>query len=734
MDLPSSTTKNPEYIGPSKPPDVLARNTPEPPQGRNGPEKTSNLRLRHENSQIEFAAIESSPYDLDALESQFLTTRQKEVKERQQQEAAAMFPDLRSSPGPKSRSLDQDLPKLYQDSRRVTRDQDLPEEMSSPILPPADPRMIDTFVGSSPTPRSNRHSTNRASRLEDPPSSPPAVACLTTVSRRTNTSNNPRLLAFERPRTPNSAQISDSNPEPEVPYQNPTKSTNETNDESDHKLELPGKVILNRDEDDSDIKLPGTSQSKDNAASDLDILPDAQPTRSSSKLILGGAASYVEKHQELHGKRALEDVAQKSPEPQSGQTTDELHDSKTQNRTIEVPYEQASVTSRSDQAMAELVSPDLDEQISAQIAMDMERALSQADLPSPDVSPTVAMTDDGKKKRKRGAGVPVRSSKRHKSRKPPAVQVVVERRQSPAIEEEEMYDCIVVASQIEKEAQNPLRSISKKQQSSISVPSSESFHSTTPASRKRKSSSPEHSAVENLPESDTKQPKKRKSDLIDVVADMADPPLSRKKRRRAISRSSEEDLNSMSNERLTRSSLTKAMSSTKTMGSHLSREDGTSTRSHQDRTVTAPLLYNTIEESSHSEHGTSELTDVPVRNNSISTLPCNELGAKREPESPSQLEGHSSPVHEISPHPALSTSSANGDTNIALETVSSEVEKSIKEDRSMPVTKEDLRTRLKLILRDAKHVTLDPTEALDLMSTWMEVGKELQEAGGRSTR
>lgn len=53
--------------------------------------------LRHNDSQIEFEPIESSPVP-ENQDSQLLTDRQKEVADRQRHEAASMFPDIRSSP------------------------------------------------------------------------------------------------------------------------------------------------------------------------------------------------------------------------------------------------------------------------------------------------------------------------------------------------------------------------------------------------------------------------------------------------------------------------------------------------------------------------------------------------------------------------------------------------------------------------------------------------------------
>ena len=55
-------------------------------------------RPRHDDSQMHFAVIESSPPIPEAVDSQLLTNHQKEVRERQQFEAGVMFPDLRITP------------------------------------------------------------------------------------------------------------------------------------------------------------------------------------------------------------------------------------------------------------------------------------------------------------------------------------------------------------------------------------------------------------------------------------------------------------------------------------------------------------------------------------------------------------------------------------------------------------------------------------------------------------
>ena len=134
---------------------------------------TPKARLRHDDSQIQFAAVESSPLLPEAIESQFLTDRQKEVKERQGREAAAMFPEIRLSPRSASRPAEYSLPKLVLKS---TQDQALTRSMndeSSPIFPPD--VLMNEFLGSSPTPSSSKKGSNGQRSDDEPPSSPPVI-------------------------------------------------------------------------------------------------------------------------------------------------------------------------------------------------------------------------------------------------------------------------------------------------------------------------------------------------------------------------------------------------------------------------------------------------------------------------------------------------------------------------------------------------------------------------------
>ena len=110
---------------------------------------TPKTRLRHDDSQVEFTAIESSPADFSALESQLLTEHQKEVRSQQQAGAAAMFPDIRSSSGSRTRRAND-----TQQQRNGLALVDRKVRIEEPATPSPPYGPMDDFLSSSPTPGS----------------------------------------------------------------------------------------------------------------------------------------------------------------------------------------------------------------------------------------------------------------------------------------------------------------------------------------------------------------------------------------------------------------------------------------------------------------------------------------------------------------------------------------------------------------------------------------------------
>lgn len=178
-ELRLPTTKGPSPLAKEIYTSLHHSPSPQPPGVGEGPQSakragktTPKERLRHEDPRIRFAAVESSPIAPEAIDSQHLTDRQKEVKERQANEAAAMFPEISSTSRSSSRPIEYHLPKLVlkpttkQDRRSGVNDE------ASPILPPD--ILMNDFLGSSPTPSSSKK--EKEQRYDDEcPSSPPYV-------------------------------------------------------------------------------------------------------------------------------------------------------------------------------------------------------------------------------------------------------------------------------------------------------------------------------------------------------------------------------------------------------------------------------------------------------------------------------------------------------------------------------------------------------------------------------
>ncbi|GAB1741990.1 hypothetical protein NU219Hw_g7387t1 [Hortaea werneckii] len=138
-------------------------------------EPVAKARLRHDDSQLHFAPIESSPVHFE--DSQMLTERQKEIKARQH-ENAQMFPELSSSPVVKQNTTVRKLEKRLDFNSESAAD----EPIGTPTGPPdANAPMSDDNIPSSPTPSSAKEP--RSAQIEmhesdselaqDPPSSPP---------------------------------------------------------------------------------------------------------------------------------------------------------------------------------------------------------------------------------------------------------------------------------------------------------------------------------------------------------------------------------------------------------------------------------------------------------------------------------------------------------------------------------------------------------------------------------
>ncbi|KAF2766630.1 hypothetical protein EJ03DRAFT_376805 [Teratosphaeria nubilosa] len=147
------------------------------------PSKVSNAkaRLRHDDSQVDFAPIESSPVSFD--DSQMLTERQKETRTRQLA-AAHMFPELSSSPIVKPRNPSKGVQKRL-DFHSDRTSADLEDNVATPTGPPEIGHPMSDDMPSSPTPSSTKDAD--AAEIEiDPPSSPPRQEDANDADKLTN--------------------------------------------------------------------------------------------------------------------------------------------------------------------------------------------------------------------------------------------------------------------------------------------------------------------------------------------------------------------------------------------------------------------------------------------------------------------------------------------------------------------------------------------------------------------
>ncbi|KAH7027823.1 Rap1-interacting factor 1 N terminal-domain-containing protein [Microdochium trichocladiopsis] len=126
--------------------------------------RVSNARLRHDDSQIHFAAIDSSSPSGD-VEPQHLTERQIEIRERQR-DASVLFPELRSSAGQNADSLELE-PQLPQ--------QIVDHAAREHAATPERNQAFEDFVSSTPTPRRGQAALIIEDHygLDEVPSSPP---------------------------------------------------------------------------------------------------------------------------------------------------------------------------------------------------------------------------------------------------------------------------------------------------------------------------------------------------------------------------------------------------------------------------------------------------------------------------------------------------------------------------------------------------------------------------------
>ncbi|OKL56528.1 hypothetical protein UA08_08259 [Talaromyces atroroseus] len=254
-------------------------------------------RLRHEDSQIQFVAVDSSPRSSD-IESQLLTEHQREVKERQHGNPSMFLEGLRSSspalpyPAEDTGILSPtQLPKM----RSTVRDAEAP---GTPILANLQDN-DDDFPGSSPTPGTKEQiflqaqggsalSINSLDTVQsDPPSSPPEIA-------PSRSSRNKRVARQKSlPRKSESKMPRDVEINAEESSEEPRSAGMSTKDGTEH-LVIDAKLSENQTDMSHKEHDPHVQDVPDADSAPTDVMPDTDTDEFEQQL-----ASQLEQDLEL---------------------------------------------------------------------------------------------------------------------------------------------------------------------------------------------------------------------------------------------------------------------------------------------------------------------------------------------------------------------------------------------------------------------------------------------------
>lgn len=394
------------------------------------PKTTPKARLRHDDSQIQFAAIESSPLASEVPDSQILTDRQREVRERQDLEAGLMFPDLRSTPRPRIRERGEVSLKLILKGTQASRTE-LDTDDSCPMLPPVDEISDDVF-GSSPTPRSSRRNSNQRSFNRGPPSSPLGKAQLEAKPSAEPPLPYDRFAQHEVEIEEKRLNVDDSTSEIQT---NASAEPMKIANVSDETLQLPLDKSRGTSLETVTLNVPAVGPDSEmtdiNPPSDFDIFVDAP----SDPLHCTESDVQEQRIEVSTTSPQAQETSMPSSNPISHEIVQEpvtlyvlgnVLESEKGNGIIS-NEEEGSQIMDSTQGSERSYFPSEDEQIAAQLVSDLERAWSQAEAEMKGDASTIRQSG-ASKKRKLATGKLGSAKKVKVSPKPQVFQVVVESR------------------------------------------------------------------------------------------------------------------------------------------------------------------------------------------------------------------------------------------------------------------------------------------------------------------
>ena len=654
------------------------------------------------------------------------------MKERQQREGAAMFPDLVSSSKQKFRNKNQDLPKLYLCSRHTTEPQNVTEEANSPILPSID-MIIDAFAESSPTPRSSRYSMSDPLRDDGPPSSPPISSYDAKAHRVFNTPASPRNTSQQDLKGTFEQEAPFGGPVWEAQKIEAAKIEKKSRENEQIICSSPRVISAEPIFIASPIRrFEGNDNLFENGIfpSEIDVFMDAHSSPRSPSPAISEAVdqpSHIVEQARYNQQEVLH-------------TVDPMHVRRSSD-TEDISREQNNRSTKVQEEKLMNIAYDDDEQISAQIAIDMERALSQATQGSNELSQVSTPTENGNKKRKGICTSPISSTKKRKSGS--TVQVVVERGAS-AILNEEIFDCIVVAPQLTTDTRgdNSIQASKNKQMRESSR--IDSTPASSPGLRKRSPHEGTSSTGEDSAYGTPTTPSKRQKCFTDRDEKIA----SRAKVRRLLSPVSHrrsprfgqlrgkdaKGINNRGDSASPTASIVDPITTAAGIGvesettgfvEFLEARDGP-----DDDTKSEDVEQGLTQRPSHADNATRELTQATALPNKA---PIIKRHNRVHPENVDRV-----PLSEaLSPPQKVLDSRTNPHSLVVTCHLGAVTESAIGADRisashqGTPVTGESILDRLKLMLRDAKHVKLTPGEGRDIMSAWIALGSELNEASNR---
>ena len=736
------------------------RSTPMSAERKAEAKSTPTRRLRHDDSQIQFAAIDSSPLGSDALDSQLLTDRQKEVTERQRLEAAAMFPSLGSRPPARGRDSEGALPRLFLSADRRSHENVDADETASPTLPPVDALMND-FIPSSPSSRSSQKRSDAKVNDIEPPSSPLAVRVQAdALSLDGPPSSPPRmhqghdgLTAVDELASRVVAELqyhNRENPAVDLAMQNPTPV-------------LPPKANL--DTPSCDLQVAASPQVKhyyaagEHFASDLDIFVDARssPVASSpptSAEFREGSLEYSqmlklpEEQDETTNTAAHHGAASKEPDTRT------MNDALLQDEdpTASAYQEDVSRIDDSFQAPSPRSSPGHEEQTSAQLVDDLERASSQVELQGATATEMEVESPQVKRKRKRASESPASSPKKKKVRSPrKSVQVVIERRKT-ASAVEELHDCIVVDTSAVKGHRHPLSQEIKPEQSPSSAFATESLTSTPrPQAKPARRGRPPRKGSVTSQEVQPRISRKRKalrssSPAAEPEGDMDDQPAQPASKRRRSTRlsqtsaASQEGYTPIASQKLGRHGYASVNKSTKPLVLAGNEEDGNFSAEEADTELLDPTPQAVSERSvSMSESPVEDPSKADGRDETTAADTGADAHSNSSPivknsnqhQEDELGEGPHSVAGDESEMQATPSAAAYDMSHKSVEAAVEAAEAKGKARMPSIHKGQGILMGLKQMLRDIQHVTLGQGEEREIGKALFELGNEVYEAGRR---